>query len=394
MMLRSAAFARNKLSFGAMQNKYKDGGVEMRSFWIGVSAAAGCLGAGQALAQSSVTLYGIIDVGVQYASNVGGLAQTQEASGMFNGNRFGLRGDEDLGGGWRALFQIENGFNANNGTSGQGTNASGSTAAVTRMFGRQAWVGLKSPWATLSFGRQNDFMYDFAAIALSNYLGSFMHRPGTGTALLGNNGSSTDFDRVGGARVDNSVKVTSTPIAGITIGGLYGFGGQPGAFSNGSTQSYSLRYESGGLLANAVWTSLKESNSLSSYRTYGAGARYQFGSIRLSGLYTGVRWTATGDQVDTIEFGAQYLITPTLSVAAGYFYSKPNNESKNVILKGTRNQVGFTTMYLLSKSTNVYASVDYQRAKHGYAAQIYTLSPTDAKTNHQTMLGIGLQHFF
>ncbi|RDV00602.1 porin [Trinickia dinghuensis] len=364
----------------------------MKQLVMGLSAAAGCLLATSAFAQSSVTLYGIIDVGVQYASNAGGHAQTQETSGMFNGNRFGLRGDEDLGSNWHALFQLENGFNGNNGTFGQGTSASGSTAAVTRLFGRMAWVGLKSPWATLSLGRQYDFMYDFAPIAVSNYVGSFMHRPGTANALLGNNGSTADLDRVGGARVDNSAKLTSTAVGGFTLGALYGFGGQAGAFSNGTTQSFGLKYQHGGLLANAVWTNLKESNALSSYRTYGAGARYQFGPMRVSALYTNSTWTATGDRVDTIEFGAQYLITPAFSVAAGYFYSKPNDEKKNVILQGTRNQVGFTTTYSLSKATSVYATVDYQRAKHGYTAQIYTLSP--ANTDHQTMVGVGLQHFF
>ncbi|SKD04520.1 Outer membrane protein (porin) [Burkholderia sp. CF099] len=366
----------------------------MRKLLITVGTTAGCVMATGVQAQSSVTLYGIVDVGVMRVSNVGGHSQTLEQSGMFNGNRFGFRGDEDLGGNWHALFQLENGFNANNGTFGQGTNASGTTAAVTRLFGRMAWVGLKSPWATVSLGRQYDFMYDFAPIAVSNYVGSYMHRPGTANAILGNNGSTTDFDRIGGARVDNSAKITSTPLGGFTLGALYGFGGQAGAFSNGSTQSFGLKYSNGGLLANAAWTNLKEANSLSSYRVYGAGARYQFGDVRVSGLYTNAEWTATGDRVDTIEFGAQYRVTPALSVAAAYFYSKPNNEKKNVIMQGTRNQVGFMTDYAFSKSTDVYATVDYQRAKNGYAAQIYNLSPTDAKTNHQTMIGVGLQHFF
>ena len=366
----------------------------MRKWLAGVGATAGCLIGAGAHAQSSVTLYGIIDVGVMHVDNVGGHSQTQEVSGMFNGNRFGFRGDEDLGGDWHAVFQLENGFNTNNGTFAQGTNASGNTAAVTRMFGRQAWVGLRAPWATVSLGRQYDFMYDFASIAASNYAGSYMHRPGTANAILGNNGSTTDFDRIGGARVDNATKITSASLAGFTLGALYGFGGQAGEFSNGATQSFGLKYANGGLLANAVYTNYKENDASSSYRTYGAGARYQFGPVRIEGLYTGVRWTATGDRVDTLEFGGQYRFTPAFTVAAAYFYSKPNNESRNVILKGTRNQVGFMADYSLSKTTDVYATVDYQRAKHGFAAQIYTLSPTDAATNHQLMIGAGMQHFF
>jgi predicted porin len=366
----------------------------MRQFVVAAGVAAGCLAAGAVHAQSSVTLYGIIDIGVMYTSNVGGHAQTQEQSGMANGNRFGLKGDEDLGGNWHALFQLENGFNGNNGTFAQGTSASGSTAAVTRLFGRMAWVGLKSPWATVSLGRQYDFMYDFAPIAASNYIGSYMHRPGTANVLLGNNGSTTDFDRIGGARVDNSAKVTSASIGGFTFGGLYGFGGQAGAFSNGSTQSVGVKFANGGLLANAAWTNLKEANAASSFRTYGIGARYQFGALRLSGLYTRSTWTLNGDRVDSLEAGAQYRLTPAFAVSAAYFYAKPNDEKKNVIMQGTRNQVGVSADYLFSKSTDLYAMCVYQRAKHGYAAQIYNLSATDAGTNHQTMVGIGLQHFF
>ncbi|MFK4443887.1 putative porin [Caballeronia udeis] len=369
----------------------------MKRLMVTVVAGMGCGIAPSVFAQSSVTLYGIVDVGVSYASNVGGHAQAQEQSGIFNGNRFGFKGQEDLGGGLSAVFQLEDGFSANNGTFGQGTTGStGSTAAaaVTRLFGRQAWVGIKSAWATVTLGRQYDFMYDLAPIAASNYATSYMHRPGTANALLGNDGSTTDLDRIGGARVDNSVKVSSAPLGGFSLGGIYGFGGQAGAFSNGGTQGAGAKYAQGNLQVAAAWTNLKEADASSSYRVYGGGARYQLGPVRLSGLYTNAEWTATGDRVDTVEFGAQYLITPAFSLAASYYYSKPNNEAKNVILKGTRNQVGVVADYAFSKATDVYLACDYQRAKHGYAAQIYSLSPTDATTNHQSVIALGVQHFF
>ncbi|EGD02685.1 outer membrane protein, (porin), partial [Burkholderia sp. TJI49] len=83
-------------------------------------------------AQSSVTLYGLIDAGITYTNNQGGHSAWQETSGSINGSRWGLRGTEDLGGGLKAIFTLENGFGINNGTLKQNG----------REFGRQAFVGL------------------------------------------------------------------------------------------------------------------------------------------------------------------------------------------------------------------------------------------------------------
>ncbi|SAK60836.1 outer membrane protein (porin) [Caballeronia ptereochthonis] len=105
------------------------------------------------LAQSSVTLYGVIDEGFDYTNNVGGHSNELLASGFAQGSRWGLKGSEDLGGGNKAVFQLENGFDVNNGKLGQ----SG------RMFGRQAYVGLSSSTlGTLTVGRQYDSVVNFS----------------------------------------------------------------------------------------------------------------------------------------------------------------------------------------------------------------------------------------
>src|SRR5689334_19126644 len=84
-------------------------------------------------AQSSVTLYGIIDVGLNYISNASGSRLFNLSTGVQQANRFGLRGVEDLGGGLKAIFVLENGFNLGTGALGQ--NNPGSTQGL--MFGRQ-----------------------------------------------------------------------------------------------------------------------------------------------------------------------------------------------------------------------------------------------------------------
>ena len=97
-----------------------------------------------ARARSSLTVYGIVDDGITYVSNVGGHAVVQQSPGVFTASRFRVKGGKDLGGGPRAIFQLENAFTLNNGTFGQGS------AGVTRQLGRQAFVGLASPYGTVT----------------------------------------------------------------------------------------------------------------------------------------------------------------------------------------------------------------------------------------------------
>src|SRR6185312_4117580 len=97
-------------------------------------------------AQSSVTLYGILDAGITYASNTGGSHVVKFDDGIAYGNRWGLKGTEDLGGGLSAIFALESGFKL-----GTGRLTFGGS-----QFGRQAYVGLSNPWGTLSFGNQLD----------------------------------------------------------------------------------------------------------------------------------------------------------------------------------------------------------------------------------------------
>ncbi len=132
--------------------------MKKRNQYIGMLSVAGasCI-ASSAFAQSSVTLYGIVDTGLVYANNQaslgstsGGHSVTKLASGIWAGSRFGLKGAEDLGGGTKAIFQLESGFNIDNGAQ-QYANAE---------FGRQAYVGVTNPtYGTFTAGRQYTSYY-------------------------------------------------------------------------------------------------------------------------------------------------------------------------------------------------------------------------------------------
>src|SRR5258708_27283653 len=141
----------------------------------------------RAQAQSSVTLYGIIDEGLNYTSNAGGGRQISTSCSVLSGCRWGFRGSEDLGGGLRVIFTLENGFDLGTGRFSQGGDE----------WGRQAFFGLSSThWGTLTLGRQYDSEVDYvepmmAAVQWAGYPAAH----------------AGDVDNMDGTnRVDNSIK--------------------------------------------------------------------------------------------------------------------------------------------------------------------------------------------
>ena len=133
-----------------------------------------------ALAAPGVEIYGTIDTGLAYVMNsandsgsYGGGSKFGLGYGMESGNRLGLRGREDLGGGYEAHFVLENGFDPGNGSMGQ----SG------RLFGRQAWLGVQnSALGYLRLGRQYNFGYDYLSKLTPFGPGDFT-RAGLGAAI-------------------------------------------------------------------------------------------------------------------------------------------------------------------------------------------------------------------
>lgn len=164
------------------------------------------LAAGAACAQSSVTLYGVIDTGVERITNVGAASSSVTRmpgqSGGFLPSRWGVRGSEDLGNGLKANFVLESGFSPDKGTNS--TNQGG------RLFGRSAWVGLSSAQlGALSFGRQ-----------YTMYYWSLLDADPMGPAIYGL--GSLDAG-IPGARSDNSIAYKGT-WAGFTAGATYSLG--------------------------------------------------------------------------------------------------------------------------------------------------------------------------
>lgn len=383
------------------------------------AAVLGSIGAA-AHAQSSVTLYGLIDAGVSYtnhAKDASGRSSslTKYDDGVAQGSRWGIKGSEDLGGGLKAIFTLENGFNSGNGTLGQNN----------REFGRQAFVGLsKDGMGTVTFGRQ----YSLSTDVLANYTTG-------GNTVAGNYAFHiNDIDQLTSSRIDNSVKFASANFAGVTFGALYGFSNQAGAFAGspatgsgataaaGSARTYSfgVNYATGPIGVGAAYTDIRFPSqqagipttisnapvpaSIKELRTFGLGARYLMGPATFWASWTNTRLVqmpGTGPSnliFDAYEAGAKYAFTPALTAGLGYTYMHLGDEAT-----GHFNQFDLSLDYALSKRTDVYVLGIYQNAagKNGTTAlqaqigdsgSFFGTSGSDSQS--QFAARVGIRHKF
>ncbi|NKJ47924.1 porin [Burkholderia sp. SG-MS1] len=363
-------------------------------------------------AQSSVTLYGLIDAGITYTNNQHGHSNWQMTSGSVNGSRFGLRGAEDLGGGLKAIFTLENGFGINDGTLKQNS----------RLFGRQAFVGLASDqFGAVTLGRQYDSMVDYVGpltLTGTQYGGTQFAHP------FDNDNLNNSF------RINNSVKYQSANYGGFKFGALYGFSNQAAGFANNRAYSAGASYNWGGLNVAAAYMQLNSNGANTAaaafnsggavsgdntffaerQQTWGAGANYAFGPATVglvysqtnlsglagisqssSGVAGGVGFPTNSAHFQNFEANARYALTPALSIAGAYTYTRANLSSSHMHW----NQFNLQTAYSLSKRTDVYLQGVYQQTNEGAIvdASINGLGAASS-SNKQIAVTAGLRHRF
>ncbi|WP_186204828.1 porin [Burkholderia gladioli] len=381
------------------------------------AAAAIAAFASLAHAQSSVTLYGLIDTGISYVNHsavgtTGSAKRFKYDDGVAQGTRWGLRGSEDLGSGLKAIFLLENGFNTGTGAINQGG----------AMFGRQAYVGLsKNGIGSLTFGRQ----YTFSTDVLGN-----QYSAGTNTVAGNYAYHINDFDQLVNSRINNAVKFSSANFSGVTFGALYGFSNQAGAFSgsapvNGSTgssraYSFGLNYAAGAFSIGAAYTDISYPSAEvpafptsianvaaggtgggKDLRTFGVGTRYQLANAALFALYTNTRIEALNGAttaLDAVDVGGRYNFTPAFAGGLAYTYTRMHDA-----FGGHWNQVDASLDYALSKRTDVYLLAIYQKASGRNGAQDVQaqigsstafFGPSGNGTSNQVAARVGIRHKF
>ncbi|HTI18160.1 MAG TPA: porin [Trinickia sp.] len=350
-----------------------------------------------ALAQSTVTLTGVIDAGVTYVSNQHGAAGALFDSGIYVPNMLSLKGTEDLGGGNKALFELTSQFDMGNGATIPGSGD---------IFSRTALVGLSSDrFGTLTLGNQYDFMFDtltlgvFDGAFLFGGIYDFRQGPFAALGIPDNPTGSFDFDRMaGGTRVSNSVKYRSPEIEGFTFGALYGFGGVPGAFSVDSTTSFGLSYVNGPLGLGAAYVEVKYpqlDNGHAGIRNFGFGAHYKFEKIIAMLLYTNTANTASGAQINVYKASAMWNMTGPWSIGVDYTFMGGNA----VLTDNHAQQITGAIQYHFSKHTLAYVEAIYQHASGDTDAtqawiNIVPQAAAAGANSSQTLVRIGLSTSF
>ncbi|WP_025601129.1 porin [Burkholderia sp. WSM2230] len=371
-----------------------------------MAAAVAAIFAGPAYAQSSITLYGVIDDGLSYISNAGGHSNFKMDSGVIYSDRWGMTGKEELGGGLRAIFTLENGFDVNSGAASQGG----------ALFGRRAFVGLSSDrFGTLVAGNDYDFIYDYVTFY-------------TNTAQFGGVYSfhlGDDIDRLAGEQVHNAIRYETPNVGGFGAGVMYGFSNVAGGFGGTSTVprtlSVGLKYSptgsfnapysfgaaftklDGGYAAPGAGSIAQVALGARSIYTAALGGIVKLGNFSINGVYT---YTNASDTprgtvtVNAYEGGLSWRASPAFLVGAGLAYIDERKLGKYDIAT-------LGVDYLLSKRTDLFAVGTYQHAFGGahvagnfFAVTPYSESPAmpngagASSTSSQAIAQIGIRHKF
>ncbi|CAE6723764.1 porin [Paraburkholderia nemoris] len=361
----------------------------MKTLVMGALCAA--CGTSAAYAQSSVTLYGVLDVGLTALSNQSGHGNVVMDTGVLAPNLFGLKGAEDLGGGVKAVFQLEGQFEMGTGT------------LDGNLFGRQSWVGIESDrWGTLTVGNQYDYMFtslswnrlgpEIYFVSLTNLRQGPFDAFGKPLAPSGD----FDFDRTAGAqRMSNSIRYQAPVIDGLTFGGMYGFGNQAGTFGNQNAYSFGVDYMQSTFSLDAAYTLVKYlgiDNGNGGIRNFGFGGRIAVMQGWADVLYTNTRNTFSGATISAFEVGGTYPLMRATTLAFAYEFMKGNDALEN----NRAHQVNLTLDYALSKRSDVYISAAYQHASgDGNTATAWILDAAGPSTSgNQTILRVGMRHIF
>jgi len=321
---------------------------------------------GAAMAQSSVTLYGIADVWVgSVKTDVAGGASTSVTSMISGGvstSRWGMKGSEDLGGGLKANFQLEQGFTLDDGA-GNG-------------FSRQSWVGLSGGFGQVKFGRSGS-AYDDVVGSLNAVFDSDL-------APTNNPGGAVFKSNTGG-KIANQIYYGSPDFGGIVGALSYSLSEDANNVpaGNSSYTALSLKYSGGPLAAYFGYQKNDINNVNDDQAEMELGASYNFGMATAKLTFGKVNNTAntTGGTSEWM-LGADFPLSASTTLSAGYARS---TDDAAVSVNGEVKRTGFgiAAAHSLSKRTTVYGGLKRASNDNGTAA--------DVDTN---VYAVGIKHTF
>jgi predicted porin len=322
-------------------------------------ALAALAAVGTASAQSTVTLYGIADAWLGSTKTetltggkLTGVRQNLLNSGGYNGSRFGFRGTEDLGGGLKANFVLEQGFNVDTGTPG----------VVGLQFNRQAYVGFGGGFGEVRLGRQltaydtlrvaTNHSFDTAFTVTSSVWGNKFTQTGqTGTPTSQTINGIADYT----SRVDNQITYISPNFSGFSGALTYGLGEDKTATTSAKDKmALHLKYAAGPLLVGVAYQKEEQSNTVDRTYTLLAGS-YDFGMAKVTAGFNRAKEDNKGKD-NEYQLGVDFPVAPNARIALGYAYAKKKDTAGNSL--GKADGYSLTGYYDLSKRTRLYAGLN------------------------------------
>jgi predicted porin len=331
-------------------------------------------------AQTNVTVYGVVDVGIKYDNSTSPSGMWSESTGNRLGSRLGFRGTEQLGDGLRVAFTLESGFNPDDGTLNNGG----------RLWGRQAWVGLEGDFGGAYLGRQYSSTY-LALKAIDPFknqeAGNAQRTYGYGLGQV---------DPI--SRADNTVTYQTPALAGWYVRAGYKFGESTNGFRTNSSKFIGVVHDAGAWVMHASWQDsdgvplgaattqlggIVASTGLgaSTVRAKNAfaGVVYNLGFMKVHAGYGDTKLTANGD-ADI----RNTLLGVTVPALRGTVIASWNCNDVRDLTDGVSQQVGIGYSYPLSKRTELYSSASWTRNDSQVALNTYKKGASE----HEVRLGI------
>jgi len=340
---------------------------------------------GGAHAQSSVTLYGKVDVGGVLDSGSSKGKSLRVSSGVSGGSRIGFKGVEDLGGGMKAGFQLETGFCADS-----NAGAPNFCTGGNNFMGRQAHVDLSGAFGSITAGRQ----YSLAFINLTT-----VDPFGTGLA-----GQVTNlFDAAGssgpGNPRDNNTVIYSTPnLSGFTAALLFGAGEAQGDWRTGRTTGASAVYASGPLYAGIAFNDTNAVGGALGRKNTNIGATYDFGVVKLHLIGQATKTaTASAATLATTPTANEWIDARdlmagvTVPIGSASIMASYVRHDDRTATNQNADQLGIGAMYALSKRTSLYTA--FARIKNEHGAAFTVGNATESGVGNKSF-NLGVVHNF
>jgi len=326
---------------------------------------------GAASAQSSVTIYGKVDLGLVLDSGSAAGKSIRIDSGVTGGSRLGFKGVEDLGGGMKAAFQLETGFCADSAAGGPNF-CTGSNS----FMGRQAHGDLTGSFGALSAGRQY-------SLGFNNL--STIDPFGTGFA-----GQVNNIVDPSGIRLNNSVTYSTPSIGGVTASAEVAFGEQTGNWQANRETGAGLTYASGPAYVGFTFYDVGNANGNGAARkNYLLGGTYDFGVVKIHALAQKSTGSGTTGLVplDVLDL----MGGMTVPIAGGSLMASYIHHNDRTLADKDANQIGIGYIYPLSKRTSVYTA--FARIKNDNGAAFVVGNATDTGTGDKAF-NLGVVHNF